>query len=144
MTTIAWDGAALAGDRLGDYGGTKVTIRKVFAVKNKRGERYLIGGAGGSGLLTAWRRWVEGLGPEPVINRDDDFAAIMVDERRRVWKVEWNLQHVRYRDRFMALGSGRGEAIGAMAMGATARQAILVASRHDIGTGRGVDVVKFR
>ena len=113
-------------------------------MKTKRGDRYLIGAAGMSGLIAKWRRWVEGDGQEPQITRDDDFSALMVDERRRVWKVEYNLAHVRYRDRFMAIGSGRGEAIGAMAMGASARQAVLIASRYDISTGRGVDVVRFR
>lgn len=144
MTVIAWDGKVLAGDRLGDASGTKVTIRKVYRVKSKDGRRYLIGAAGSSGLIAAWRRWIEGSGPEPRMTKDDEFAALMVDERLRVWKVEWNLAHIRYRDRIAAIGSGRGEALGAMAMGADARRAVQIASRFDTNCGKGVDVVRFQ
>lgn len=45
---------------------------------------------------------------------------------------------------FHAIGSGRGEALGAMAMGADARRAVEIASRLNVGCGLGVDVIRFR
>lgn len=143
VTTIAWDGKQLAGDRQGNYGGTRVLLRKVHLIKTKTGGEYLVGAAGDSCLIAAWTRWVVGDGPEPSFKSGDEFTALMIDRSRRIWKVEWNLVHVRCLNRRMAIGSGRGEALGAMSMGASAPTAIRIASKWDASTGCGVDVVSF-
>ena len=43
-----------------------------------------------------------------------------------------------------AIGSGSEYALGAMAMGASAKRAVQIASRFDPSTGRGVTVAKVR
>lgn len=44
---------------------------------------------------------------------------------------------------FLAWGSGRGGALGAMAMGASARQAVEIAARFDCATGGKTDVLEL-
>lgn len=46
-------------------------------------------------------------------------------------------------DRFMAWGSGRDFAMGAMEMGASAYRAVEVAIRHSTGCGYGIDLFDF-
>ncbi len=46
-------------------------------------------------------------------------------------------------DPFAAIGSGSGIALGAMAAGKTAAEAVEIAARFDSGTGNGVDVLEL-
>jgi hypothetical protein len=141
VTVIAWDGKALAGDRLADYGGTRIRVRKVNIV-SWRGQRWLVGAAGSKPIHEAWLRWLRG-GDKPAINDSHSFTALLVDEKRRAWQMEWTLEMWRVPHKFHAVGSGRGEALGAMAMGANAQRAVQIAALFDIGVGLGVDVVRF-
>jgi ATP-dependent protease HslVU (ClpYQ) peptidase subunit len=47
-------------------------------------------------------------------------------------------------DPFMAWGSGRDFALGAMAMGATAREAVAVACRFNVYCGNGIDAFDLK
>lgn len=147
MTTIAWDGKTLAGDRPGDYQGTRVRVRKVYKVRIKNGPitgEALIGGAGDGALIAHWRGWLLGEQEKPVWTREASFTGIIVDRRCRVWQVEWNLIPMRRIQKQYAIGSGRGEAMAAMVCGATARLAVGIAARLECNTGMGVDTVSFK
>lgn len=142
MTVIAWDGTTLAGDRLATYGGTKMRSRKVHLVTWK-GKEWLIGGAGSLSITTAWLAWLQGKGDQPKIGDDDQFTGILIDRRHRIWQVHANLVPFRVPGKRHAIGSGRGEALGAMAMGADAKKAVMIAQAIDDSCGLGVDAVRF-
>ena len=72
-----------------------------------------------------------------------DFAAIIIDDDKKIWYME-NLTYVHEITLpFFAIGSGAMIAMGAMAKGATAKEAVLTAALFDFSCGDGVDEVRF-
>lgn len=147
MTVIAWDGKVMAGDRMADYGGTPLLTRKVQRIKSKVGTEYLVGHSGNWGFCNAYVAWLVGKREDkPDVPQSEGFTVMLVDRAGKVFQVGHSLELLEVKPvmHFHAIGSGRGEALGAMAMGAGARKAVQVASRFSIGCGLGVDVVRFR
>lgn len=142
VTCIAWDGKALAGDRQGDMGGTKLRVRKVRRVV-KDGKPYLLGASGSLDNCTQWMDWFEGYAEKPTFDKDESFAGLLIG-RREVWHVSKTLHPVRIYEKRIAVGSGRAEALGAMMCGKSAKEAVLIAAKLDTGVGCGVDVVRFK
>lgn len=143
MTTIAWDGNALAGDRLWLIGSTRVAgSAKVRRLKAPNGRIALFGFAGDSAYMQAYLHWLDG-GERPG-SSTGSWQIIIIDDKRCV--------HYRHdggqywdcggRGRF-AIGNGARYALGAMDAGAKARKAVLIASRIDADSGGGVDVVRL-
>lgn len=99
------------------------------------------GGSGNSIQLGAFHRFVTGqTWRVPCI---DDAQFMMVDAQRRVWIAQNNMDWHRIDVRRWAMGSGADYALGAMACGASAQEAVKVASGLDTGTGMGIDCVRF-
>lgn len=144
MTIIAWDGKTLAMDKQATANGLRRKTTKFRRLAS--GEILTWTGDQDSGEAVA--RWYEqGADPEkwPACQRDkDDWARLIVASRKGVKFFERQPIAVRVEDRFSAWGSGRDFAIGAMARGATAIEAVKVAMRFDAGCGLGVDSVKLR
>lgn len=141
MTTIAWDGTTLAADKQSTWGGTPIVTRKVFKLRAPDGSFILYGGSGNSIQLGAFHRWVSGqIREKPCI---DDCQFMMIDHHRRVWIAHNNMDWHRIHVPRWAMGSGADYALGAMYGGASAAEAVKVASRLDTGTGMGIDCVWF-
>jgi hypothetical protein len=141
MTTIAWDGTTLAADKQSSWGGTPVPTTKVFKLQAPDGSYILYGGAGHSMQLGAFHRWLRGeTTDKPTLL---DVAFLMIDSQRRVWMTDQTLNWATLNKARWALGSGADYALGAMEAGATASEAIEIASRLDASTGLGVDCVWF-
>ncbi|WP_426955361.1 hypothetical protein [Muricoccus radiodurans] len=135
MTTIAWDGTTLAGDRRITSGTTVYSTTKI----RRTGDGRLIGATGDFGVCTQVLDWLERGGDRPNCQDSDRWAValeVMPDgtcwmhNRDSRWKVE---------DAFAAIGSGRDYAMAVMALGHGAHQAIEIAARFDPGTGNGID-----
>lgn len=135
MTTLAWDGRYLAGDRQATYGTTPVPVTKVFRVGD-----IVVGYAGTASSIICHLEWMQAGCPNPPPDFADDFGCLLV-ERGKLYRVGHTLARERIDMPHWAIGSGADYALGAMAMGADARTAVEVASRYDIGTGLGVDVL---
>lgn len=138
MTTIAWDGKTLAADRRATWGGTPVVVTKAARIKAPDGLWWLVGTSGHSAQCEAAMRWMAGRAGKP----DDlnDCSRIAVSPRGDVWHatgVLWSL----IGRRAWAIGSGSDYALGAMAAGATAKQAVRIAARLDVSTGNGVQTL---
>lgn len=140
MTTIAWRGHYLAGDRLRTAEETAMRAKKVFRVRDRVGVE-LIGGAGDSWDCVAYANWRMG-GRRAARPCMRDFIAILVRRRGAVLIDDRFMEHP-ISTPFFAIGSGADYAIGAMAAGLSAREAVLVAARFDPKTGGGVDVVRL-
>jgi ATP-dependent protease HslVU (ClpYQ) peptidase subunit len=147
MTTIAWDGETLAADRRCTYGGTPtLAAPKLFAVRQPGGEQLLYGLAGKSEWCAMFRRWVEsgGKSDKPfAASQDDAGSAICIDGQRRIWLAWERLVWVRQFEKRWAIGTGCDYALGAMAAGATAAQAVRIAATLDTATGNGVQILRF-
>lgn len=143
MTTIAWDGKTMAGDRLSHMEYTMpITVRKVHRMRAPNGRIALIGFAGAMSITGAYLAWMRG-GEKPSMP-GQRWAILLADDEGVVW---YRCDGADVWDRIgpgkHSIGSGRDFAMGAMAYGATAREAVLIASNLDLQTGRGVDVVGF-
>jgi hypothetical protein len=123
----------LAADRqcIANY---KTRTTKVWRLSNGS----LFGGAGLMEHILAARAWLEEGGDKP--EGLTDFTGILV-ESGRAYRLEEKLIRERIVERCHAVGSGSPFAITAMALGKTAREAVLIAARFDPGTGGGVDVL---
>lgn len=140
MTVIAFDGKYLVGDRRRTVDGSPMSARKVFKVRANDGRKFLVGCAGCSWDAVAFVRWVSGRGDKP---SPTAFCAISIDEKNRIWYVAEKLIYHRITLPYFAIGSGSDYAIGAMACGKTAAEAVRIAIKLDVHCGNGIDSISF-
>ena len=147
MTTIAWDGETLAADRASWTGGFHQPGKKVHRVTAPDGRKFLVALMGNAAFATDVLRWMRG-GPHPgaCLVADQEYdCAIVIDERRRVWRLSGHrLTYREYPDRLHAGGAGQEIAMGALMAGADARTAVKITMQVSDYAARGVDCVRFR
>ncbi|MGG5809810.1 hypothetical protein [Falsiroseomonas sp. CW058] len=137
MTTIAWDGTTLAGDRRGNAGGMAYALTKVRRCADGR----LLGFSGDIGVGTLMLDWLDRGGARPAAQDSDRWATVLeIDTDGTCWchgrDGRWQVEQP-----FFAIGSGRDFALAAMSLGQDAARAVEVAARFDTGTGNGVDAL---
>lgn len=147
MSVIVWDGTTLAADRQAVSGGRIYRVRKIVRIDQNRI-------AGFAGCMTQglkvieWLRSGSGLGDFPKLDREDDYCTVLLVERRgsrrpRLWRYESHAHPIAVRDRVHACGSGSDFAHGALALGASAREAVRVTIRLSADCGCGVDQLRL-
>lgn len=139
MTVIAWDGKTLAADRQMTWAEMRSTVCKLRKLPN--GE--VLGVTGNSARAVVVLKWYEdGADPEkwPQCQTEADYARLIVARPGgKLVYFDWLPIEQIIIDPFMAFGVGRDFALGALAMGATAVQAVEAASKHCNTCGMGVD-----
>lgn len=142
MTTVAWDGTSLAADRRCSGSAGSAAVGKIFRLKDGR----LLAGAGTYDDIVEVVAWLEAGAKEakrPKLgDRDDGSDILLIDGGRAYWLTWPHLRPVLFNERFTAVGSGGPYALGAMAAGKSAKEAVEIAARFDNMTGHGVDVVQ--
>lgn len=126
MTTIAWDGLTMASDSQCSY--HSMDTQKVHRLNDGS----LVGLAGNSGLCLRVMRALERGKTEPYAPGDYSYLRVWPDGRAEVSAGDGAIPMPH---RFFAIGSGSDYAMGAMAMHATAAEAVRVASMFDSDTG---------
>ncbi|MDO8705365.1 MAG: hypothetical protein Q7J84_10510 [Sulfuricaulis sp.] len=145
MTTIAWDGKTLAGDKKCELDGSCTRCVKVFKITcAPHGTPALVGCAGASADCVAVVEWLKDTSKiKPEVT---SLSALFVVPTQRgawaFWLAEALVMVPLCKGAF-AIGSGGAHALGAMAAGKSARDAVMIASKLDRSTGLGVDVVKL-
>ena len=138
MTTIAFRDGVMAADSQETLGDNKANCKKLFKKKDETGKKVIIGTAGGSftGMI-----YVDHFGsgkkrPDEIsyMYEDEDFHNLIWDGKK-LFEVNWMWRPIQVHSRFFAIGSGAGAALGAMHMGATAREAVVIAKKIDNYTG---------
>lgn len=145
MTTIAWDGLTLAADKGSWSGGLHQAVRKVHRITAPDGRRFLVAMAGDAVFATQVLRWMRG-GDHPGQCLADDLnrdVAVVIDEKRRVFRLSSRLVYVPYEGKLHAHGAGQEIALGALMAGADAIKAIKIAMQVSDFAARGVDFVRF-
>lgn len=142
MSVIAWDGKTLAADKQGNDGNI-VTITKIIRVG-----KHLIGGTGSAASTASIFRWYQmGADPEkfPECQKDKERWSdlLVVTPDKKVFKYEQEPVCFEIEDKFVSIGSGSPYALSAMELGATAKEAVLIACKYERNCGRGVDVLEF-
>jgi hypothetical protein len=140
MTTIAYRAGILAGDRQVNFDTINdCQITKV--VRTPGG--VLVGASGSTSMCRAIRQWFMGgeAGERPAFKVNDESASALVI--RPDGSIEYHdvIGWHEIGAEFYAIGSGYTIALGAMAMGANAEDAVKVASRFCTKTGDKVDTV---
>jgi ATP-dependent protease HslVU (ClpYQ) peptidase subunit len=138
MTTIAWDGKTLAGDRQSNFGPLRATTTKVHRIEGR-----LVGGAGCSFKLREVHNWFWAGMPKDQYPKMDsgDIDLICIGPHGSIFLYSDSATPVLIEDKIFAVGSGRDYALAAMHLGQTAEQAVRVAAVFDPGTGPDVDVL---
>lgn len=145
MTTVAWKDGRLAADCLARRGATVLPYR---AQKLHIHNRVLYACVG---AILICERVLDALlsghdahqiAREVKANSEDDFMVIEIREptKIRVWEPGGSSSES---SAIGAWGSGAHLALGAMLAGASAPQAIEIASSVDLYTGGGIDVLEF-
>ena len=140
MTVLAWDGKTLAADRLACAGHTKATVTKIL-----RFGKELLGICGNLATGKELKEWyLNGAAPDnfPVAALEDkDTELVVIKEDGRVWVYSASSVPFEIEDEVCAFGAGGEAAWAAMICGATAEQAVLVASQVNITCGNGMDIL---
>lgn len=135
MTTIAWDGRYLAADGGSMLGNLQIPAEKIVvgevrrthpALPFKTGPAFLTG-AGNAGEAKALIRWLQGIGDEA---QPAGEYHILVVNSRGAWSIDPVLDVTFHGRRPIAIGAGAEFAMGALAMRATARRAVMVAKQY--------------
>jgi len=137
MTVIAWDGKTLAADKQSVSNGKRSLAQKIIIEK---GIIFAISGC--IEHFQPLREWyLNGCDVEkyPKFQTTDSWSRLVVVENKVCYWFESQPYKVQVLDEFTAFGSGRDYALGAMAMGADAEKAVLIANMFDIDCGFGVD-----
>lgn len=140
MTTIAWDGTTLAGDRR-ITGGGEVATEMTKVAQRKDGA--IIGVAGETCTSHATMRWfIDGeQSPKPDMKTHDpgcNAGAIIVRPNGNV-EVHDQFGWHPVESKHYAIGSGGTLALVAMHLGQTAVEAVKTASKFDIYTNNKVN-----
>lgn len=144
MTTIAYRDGIIAADSRISYS----TIHNGNRSKIARCGSYIVAIAGASWLRPAIEQWAaEGAWPDTVpevlLDNDDQFDALFID-RDGVAHLFENGHLIPVHSEYTAIGSGMMLALGAMAHGASAAQAVIAAGLHDKNTGGPIDTLEIR
>lgn len=149
MTVIVWDGKHLAADKQATEGGLRHTTTKIKRIEKGKFKGYLMAGAGCTSQANHMMAWFElGAEPEsfPKYQDTEDLSAqlLVIAPSREILRFDFNPIPCVFYDEVYAMGSGRDVAMGAMAMGADAKQAVEIASEICSGCGMGIDVITFK
>ncbi len=142
MSVIAWDGTTVAADRQATEENTRTSCKKIIRIRSSEilcdvGD-YSIGLA-----LIDWYKKGRDPAKFPRIPKDNG-TKLIVFSAAGVIEYETSHHGVPVKEPFFAWGIGKDLAIGAMAMGADARQAVKVACKYNVLCGMGVTALTVR
>jgi len=139
MTVIVWDGKTLAADKMAMNLGWGFSVTKIRKLED--GTLLAFVGEDGPGLaLVNWYQNGADLTQYPKSQDDENrWARLIVVKDRNIITYDQSPVAIPYEGPTGAWGSGRDFALGALAMGADARQAVEIASRLCVSCGLGID-----
>jgi hypothetical protein len=139
MTVVAWDGERLAADRQATYGDMRVLTVKIWQLASG----LVLANEGDAARGLAMKRWFEAGCVEadfPRMQGDNWSRLIVAHERGRCEFYDLEPFPMTVHGKFQAWGVGKHCAMGALAMGAPADKAVLIANQYVEGCGLGADV----
>lgn len=143
MTVIAWDGTYLAADRQATLSECRREVKKIFRLKNGDLASFC-GIESGARELLSWYENGADQGRYPPLQSTSDWVRLVLVTKKGVFEYEQRPIPSLVKDPFFAWGSGRDFALGALAAGSSASEAVKIASRFNIHCGLGVDVARLK
>lgn len=141
MSVVVWDGKTLAADKQGTCGDLMKKTTKIKRAES--GDLLAWVGTSEYGLVLA--QWYEnGCKPEdwPEFQKSDEWSRLIVVHKGKAYEYETTPTRQPVETVPMAWGSGSDFALGALAMGADAAEAVRVASKYSVSCGFGVDAFR--
>lgn len=139
MTTVAWDGHTMAADTLlaasnvRDGAFTKIVKRKDGA---------LCGCAGAAAKAYGFHKWfLAGEKREHPCIGEEGFNALVVRPDKQLMLYD-QVGRFEFKSKYTAIGTGFEIALGAMAVGGSAADAVSAAMEHDSNTGGSIQVME--
>lgn len=139
MTTLAFDGKTLATDSRTCTGSNTVVCERTQKLFKVNG--WWLAFSGNSQDCAAALQWFKDGMPDNRPKLEDNFSVLTWSGRKLV-RYECGLVPMLQRVKIAAGGSGIDIALGAMAAGATAAEAVRIASRFDPFTNSRVQASK--
>lgn len=147
MTTIVYKDGVLAFDSLITAGNTRVG----YITKGKRIGDYLVAGAGDPHFVAEFMDWVrhgfDAQHKPEVTEIDSEIFCVHKDNLTQVIRYDEDIFPIVYAEIVenggYATGSGAQYALGAMAIGASARVGLWVAKAYDCYTGGELQSISF-
>lgn len=140
MSVVAWDGKTLAADRQATSCGLRTATHKARRLANGEVIAWVGDKDYGQALALWYERGRDAAAWPEFQNDKDDWSRLIVAGESGVRTYERQPIELVDLDAIQAWGSGRDYALGAMAMGADAAEAVQVACRFDANCGMGVDI----
>ena len=137
MTTIAYRDGILAADTRMTQGSA--LVGNVVKIVRRKKDGALAGGAGDCSWVQSFHRWVL-RGEKGDLDPPGDDSKGLLITRKKIELFEAS-GPVEFNPPFFAMGSGRDFAMGAMAAGASAEEAVRLAMQLDAFTGGDVMVL---
>lgn len=150
MTTCAFDGKTLAADSLSIISGLRWSHKKLHCISP-----FWLAGSGETHQIRHVIDWVTAHTQAAWLDPDQFPAwsmyhhdhctptALLVDSKtRRLWRLNCDRWQV-VTQPFYAIGSGADFAMGAMAAGKCAKEAVAIAAKLDAWSGGEIDAVEF-
>lgn len=145
MTVVAWDGRYIAADKQSTCAGLKTTVTKLRRLLPSKEVLACTGDFDSALMMMDW--YEHGAKPSewPACQADKEaWTRLIVATAAGVKVYERQPVAMHVHEKYMAWGSGRDYAIGAMAFGADAEHAISIACHFDAGCGMGFDIMDLR
>ncbi len=143
MSVIAWRDGIIAADKMMTETGLHNVCTKIFKINDN--EVLSFAGEIAQGLiLVEWYKNGKKEEDWPKFQLTDDWTRLIVASAAGVLIYDNHPVAIPIEDEFQAWGCGRDYAMGALSMGASAREAAEVACTHNVYCGNGLDIFNLR
>jgi len=142
LSIVAWDGKSIACDSMSISGEYKQETEKTRTLKDGTVLAWTGPYENGLGLIDWWNAGAKVDEWPSFQSKDDNWARLIVVKVDGVIEYEQLPYPQPVTTPYAAWGSGRDFAIGALAMGATAKEAVEVACKHCLSCGPPIRVAK--
>lgn len=145
MSIVVWDGTSLVADRQATCADMKIECQKIHLLRGLTNTIVAFTGNIGEGLvLVDWVRNGQKKEEWPEFQKDNDrWCRLIIVIRNLVVMYETEPMPIPQYGPFNAWGSGRDFAMGALAMGANAVEAVEITCRFSTTCGLGFDVFRL-
>ena len=143
MTCIAVRNRVMAADTQMTIGDEKLRVKKLRVLEDGS----IFGSAGDASAIDKLEEWVKAGAPKnkrPRINKELAIECLVLKPDGTIWFIGTDLVFEQLAAEFMAIGTGGAYALGAMARGATAVQAVKIAARFDVNTSEPIDKMELK
>lgn len=144
MTTVAYKAGVMAADTQMTFSDeSKGRVSKILRLDDGS----LFACAGHIKPVNKLRAWAKtGFDPtkKPGVSSKSSIEALLIKPDGSIWYYDWTLEADKLENEFFAIGSGRPYALGALASGKTAVQAVKIAAQFDTNTSEPIDKMELK